>query len=427
MQRTTSERAIVLLVAMVQFVNILDFMMVMPMGPDFAAALGIPLSRLGLIGGSYTAAAMVSGLVGSLFLDRFGRRNALLVAVLGLSVATALGGFAQGFATLLVARVLAGAFGGPATAVSLSIVADTVPADRRGKAMGVVMGAFSMASVFGVPLGLELARRGGWRLPFFAVAGLGLVALAVGAALLPPLRGHLERQVLRAEGLAGSYREGAATAGAPGASPGTLALLRKPAVQLSYVMSATSMMGAFVLVPNISPYLQRNLGYPRAELGMLYLWGGLCSFVTLQFAGRLVDKVGGLKVATPATLLISWVIIEGFVREDPWMPALAVFVLWMTAMGFRNVGMQTASSKVPSPSERARFMSLQSAVQHGASSIGAVVSTALISEGRDHRLVGMPRVAAVTVTLFAALPLLLAALERRLRREADARAEQLAA
>src|SRR5699024_5894872 len=72
MQRSTSERAVVLLVAMVQFVNILDFMMVMPMGPDFAAALGIPLSRLGLIGGSYTFAAMVSGLAGSLFLDRFG-------------------------------------------------------------------------------------------------------------------------------------------------------------------------------------------------------------------------------------------------------------------------------------------------------------------------------------------------------------------
>ena len=94
MQRQTSERAVILLVAMVQFVNILDFMMVMPMGPDFAAALGIPLSRLGLIGGSYTLAAMVSGLVGSLFLDRFGRRNALLVAMLGLVVATVLGGLA---------------------------------------------------------------------------------------------------------------------------------------------------------------------------------------------------------------------------------------------------------------------------------------------------------------------------------------------
>ena len=414
MQRQTSERAVILLVAMVQFVNILDFMMVMPMGPDFAAALGIPLSRLGLIGGSYTLAAMVSGLVGSLFLDRFGRRNALLVAMLGLVVATVLGGLAQGFSTLLLARVIAGAFGGPATAVSMSIIADTVPAERRGKAMGVVMGAFSLASVFGVPLGLELARRGGWRLPFFAVASLGLVATAVGAALLPPLRGHLERKSIGVDGLAGTYRDapGAAVAERP---PGTLDLLRRPVVLLTYAMSVTAMLGGFVLIPNISPYLLHNLGYPREHLGLLYLCGGLSSFVGLQFAGRLVDRFGGLRIAAPATVIIVWVVIEGFGRAHPWMPVLAVFMLWMTAMSFRNVAMQTVSSKVPSPAERARFMSLQSAVQHGASALGAMVSTLMLTEGADHRMVGMPRVAAVTATLFAALPFLLGMVERRQR------------
>jgi predicted MFS family arabinose efflux permease len=397
MQRQTSERAVVLLVAMVQFINILDFMMVMPMGPDFAAALHIPLSRLGLIGGSYTLAAMISGLVGSLFLDRCGRRNALLVAMLGLVTATALGGFARGFSTLLVARVLAGAFGGPATAVSMSIIADTVPAERRGKAMGVVMGAFSMASVFGVPLGLELARRGGWRLPFFAVAALGLVVLAVGATLLPPLRAHLEQRA------------------APASSAATADLLRQPTVLLAYAMTATAMLGGFVLIPNISPYLLTNLGYPRDRLGLLYLFGGACSFVGLQFAGRLVDRFGGMRVAAPATVLIVWVVIEGFGRERPWLPVLAVFVLWMTSMSFRNVAMQTVTSRVPSPTERARFMSLQSAVQHGSSATGAMLSTALLSEGADHRMEGMPRVVAVTATLFAALPFLLAAVERRLR------------
>ncbi|MDO9019630.1 MAG: MFS transporter [Deltaproteobacteria bacterium] len=417
MQRQTSERAVILLVAMVQFVNILDFMMVMPMGPDFAAALGIPLSRLGLIGGSYTLAAMISGLVGSLFLDRFGRRNALLVAMLGLVVATVLGGLARGFSTLLLARVIAGAFGGPATAVSMSIIADTVPAERRGKAMGVVMGAFSLASVFGVPLGLELARRGGWRLPFFAVASLGLVATAVGAALLPPLRGHLERRASPTDGLAATYRDAPGAAAAQ-PSPGTLDLLRRPAVLLTYAMSVTAMLGGFVLIPNISPYLLHNLGYPREHLGLLYLCGGLSSFVGLQFAGRLVDRFGGLRIAAPATVIIVWVVIEGFGRARPWMPVIAVFVLWMTAMSFRNVAMQTVASKVPSPTERARFMSLQSAVQHGASALGAMVSTLMLTEGADHRMVGMPRVAAVTATLFAALPFLLGMVERRQRAQA---------
>ena len=149
------ERAVVLLVAAVQFVNILDFVMVMPMGPDFAAALGIPASKLGLIGGSYTAAAAISGLACSFFLDRFDRRPALGVAMLGLVAGTAMGGLATGMPSLLAARIVAGLFGGPATSLSFSIIADVVPAQRRGTAMGIVMGAFSIASVLGVPAGLE--------------------------------------------------------------------------------------------------------------------------------------------------------------------------------------------------------------------------------------------------------------------------------
>src|SRR5207244_5127541 len=121
------ERAVVLLVAAVQFVNILDFVMVMPMGPDFAAGLGIPASKLGLIGGSYTAAAAISGLAGSFFLDRFDRRPALGVAMLGLVAGTALGAAATGLPSLLAARVLAGLFGGPPPSPPLPLHARRLP------------------------------------------------------------------------------------------------------------------------------------------------------------------------------------------------------------------------------------------------------------------------------------------------------------
>src|SRR5947199_8796913 len=191
MARHPSERTVIFLVGAVQFVNILDFMMVLPLGPFFAGPLGIPASRIGVVGGSYTAAAALSGIACSFFLDRFDRRKALGLAVAGLVAATALGGFSTGFAWMISARVLAGLFGGPATSLSLSVVADVIPAERRGKALGAVMGAFSVAAVLGVPVGLELARWGGWRLPFFSVAGLGLVLLPIAIALLPPLRGHL--------------------------------------------------------------------------------------------------------------------------------------------------------------------------------------------------------------------------------------------
>ena len=61
--RVRLRAAVIFLVGAIQFVNILDFMMVMPLGPDFAKALGIPTAHLGIVGGSYTAAAAVAGLV----------------------------------------------------------------------------------------------------------------------------------------------------------------------------------------------------------------------------------------------------------------------------------------------------------------------------------------------------------------------------
>ena len=107
-RRIPSEGWMVFLVGAVQFVNIWDFVMVMPLGPDFARALDIPISRLGLLGGAYTAAAAVAGILGSTFLDRFDRRPALSIAMTGLVLGTLAGGLAWSFPTLLAARFLAG-------------------------------------------------------------------------------------------------------------------------------------------------------------------------------------------------------------------------------------------------------------------------------------------------------------------------------
>jgi PDZ domain-containing protein len=88
--------------------------------------------------------------------------------------------------TMVIARLIAGAFGGPATALTYSIIADTIPPTRRGRALGAVMSAFTIAALFGVPAGLELARLFGWQAPFVLVAGLiFVVAFAAGWVRLP--------------------------------------------------------------------------------------------------------------------------------------------------------------------------------------------------------------------------------------------------
>jgi predicted MFS family arabinose efflux permease len=391
-----SERKLVFLIGAVQFINTLDFMMVMPLGPDFAQALGIPSSDLGLVGGSYTAAAAVSGLLGAFFLDRFDRRSALGVALAGLVLGTAAGGLATGLGTLLAARVIAGAFGGPATSLALAIISDTIPPERRGRAMGAVMGAFSVASVLGVPAGLELARLGGWRAPFYTVAALGAILAAAAVALLPPQRAHL-----------------AADRGGPPIS--FRDVLSRPVVLLALSGTAVGVIANFALIPNLSAYFQFNRGYPRDELGLLYMIGGAISFGTMRLAGWLTDRYGAPLVTAMGSTAFITVLFVGFIHPIAALPVLAIFVGFMISQGFRFVPMQALSSRVPAPRERARFMSAQSAVQHLASSAGAMLGAQLLTEQAGGALVGIDDLAWFAVATSVVLPAILYAVDRRVR------------
>jgi len=390
-----SERAIIAVVGAVQFVNILDFMMVMPLGPDFAKSLGIPESHLGYIGGAYTASASLAGLAGAFFLDRFDRKVALNLAVLGLTIGTLLGGFATGLQTLMAARIVAGAFGGPATSLSLSIIADVVPPERRGKAMGAVMGAFSVASVLGVPLGLELARLGTWRTPFFAVAAIGLALNVMAFTKLPSMRSHLAREV---------------------AHPKLIELVRADTVY-SLLMTGTVMFGMFILIPNISAYVINNLHFPRERLGLLYFLGGIVSFVTMRVSGTLVDKLGSAVVGSAGTLAMIGVIWGGFGVAPPVLPVMATFILFMTTSSFRNVSYNTLVTKVPRAHERARFGSVQSAVQHMAGALGAFASSRILTETDTHELVGMQTVARVSIGVTLCLVPMLFLVEARVKKQ----------
>jgi len=253
-----SERLLIFLVGAIQFVNILDFMMVMPLGPDFARALNIPTSQIGLIGGAYSFAASISGFIAALFLDQFSRKRALLVFLLGLMGATLAGAFVWNTASMIFVRLLAGSFGGPTAALSLAIIADYIPAERRGVAIGKVMGGFALASVIGVPFGLELASLSSWRAPFISTGLIGLVIAIIGFYKLPYHPPFDKTKTFRTRFLH------------------LFSMLTWKLALQSYAILGLSMMAGFMIIPNIAAHLQINLGYPRDKLGLLYFCGGAC-------------------------------------------------------------------------------------------------------------------------------------------------------
>lgn len=390
-----SERRVVFLVGAVQFINILDFTMVMPLGPDFARALHIPTSELGKIVAGYGQAAAVSGFLGSFFLDRFDRRKALAVAMLGLVAGTLAGGLARDLHGLTLARIFAGAFGGPATSLAYAVIADVIPPERRGKAMGAVMGAFSVAQVLGVPAALMVSERFGWTVPFFAVAAAG-AGVALGAIfLLPPLTSHLS---------ASAQPRARATLGE---------LLSRGTVLYSYAMTALLMMTGFLVIPNVPSYLLHNLGYPRAHYQYLLAVGGVASFVTLRLVGRLVDGFGSFRVGTIAILASLPIMFAFFVRPPSPAPVMLLYVALMIALGSRNVAYNALTTKVPRPRERARFLSIQSTVYHASAGLAAWLSTSFLRQSPDGALVGVSRLAIASMAIALVLPLLLYTVEKR--------------
>ena len=105
-----SERYILLTLAAIQFTNILDFIIMMPLGPQLMRIFSISTQEFGFAVSAYTFSAGISGFLAAFFLDRFDRKKSLLSLYLGFTVGTFLCSVAPTYWFLLSARVITGFF-----------------------------------------------------------------------------------------------------------------------------------------------------------------------------------------------------------------------------------------------------------------------------------------------------------------------------
>jgi predicted MFS family arabinose efflux permease len=176
------------------------------------------------------------------------------------------------------------------------------------------------------------------------------------------------------------------------------------------------MLGVFAVVPNISTFLQNNLGYPREGLDILYFVGGLASVLATRPIGSLVDRFGATRVVVLGTLVFSASLVLGFVRPVTAEQVIFVFPLLMLSASLRGVPLQTLATRVPEPAERARFMSAQSAVQHLAAAAGAFAASLALTDGANGSLEGMPGVALAAIGLALFVPFVSLFVEKGVRR-----------
>jgi predicted MFS family arabinose efflux permease len=294
--------------------------------------------------------------------------------------------------------VFAGIFGGPTTSIGLAIIGDLVPHERRGAALGKVMIGFSAASIFGVPIGLEVARISGWSSPFIMVGLMALVIAVFARFVLPELNAHI---AARQQGFFDRLP--------------IKDLLQQKTVWNSYALLSCVMMSGFLIFPNIAGYVQLNLEFPRHEMGQLYFVGGIASLLVMTFCGRLVDLWGSVPWFVLGSIGFFGALWLGMYLQPPLINPYGLFVAFMVFGTFRNISMQTLSSKVPRREERAGYMSLQSAVQHAAMAAGGIISSRLLETAPDGKLVGIDHIAVLSAVLVVLAVLLILALARQVR------------
>lgn len=381
---------VLLVLAAVQFTNIVDFMLIMPLGQQLMRTLKIDDFRFGLIVSSYTLSACVAGLLAATVIDRFDRKRTFLTLYAGFLTGTLACGLAGSYPALLAARVVTGAFGGILGGMALAIVGDVFPEERRGSATGALMSAFALASVAGVPVGIALGNHFDWHAPFLALAGVGLLLLPAGAAALPHLPGHHA-----------AHRGGVAS---------TLVELRDtlthPDHLRAFGLVVTLMVGGFLVIPYISPYVVSNVGVTEQNLPLLYVVGGGLTLVTSPAIGRLADRFGKFPVyrlVAPFSAVMMLVITH-LPRASLWAAVAASALMMVGNAGRMVVAMAMVTSCVE-PRRRGSFMSLNSAVQHLAAGLGSLAGGSILGRAADGTLVGYGLVGwlafAVTLTSLA--------------------------
>jgi predicted MFS family arabinose efflux permease len=360
----TPRRELWLLITLagIQFTHILDFMIMMPLGPQFTVLFGITDAQFGLLVSAYTLAGGLSGLLASSYVDKYDRKRLLLVLYTLFALATLACGLAPSYTSLMFARIAAGVFGGVLSSLSQTIVGDVIPYERRGRAMGIVMTSFSVSTVAGVPIGLFLAAHLGWHAPFLGIAGLCLLLVVFAGLTLPALNAHL----------------------ALGASTSAWERIRTTLVdsnhRRAFLMSGLLMFAGFTVIPYITIYAQTNVGLRTDQIPYIYLLGGVATLLTARWFGRLADRVGKFKtfrvmaLAVVVPLVAITLVPGGYVWQ-----MLCVSTLMFMGMSGRMIPGMAILTSAGNPALRGTFMSLNSAVQSAAMGLAALVGGQVIS------------------------------------------------
>lgn len=337
-------RLVLPLLSFCTFSVIFNNLILGPVLRDIANDLDVSVGAAGLLLTAYAAAAALVAFFAAPLLDRFGRRRVILFSITTLAIGTFASAAAPNFWLLLACRALAGIGVAGLQPAVMAAVGDYFPYSERGRAMGWVVAANTVAGIVGVPVGAVLADVFSWRITFVM---LGTITAAVGvvfATRFPRIEPAAAVQ------LRSDYRAD------------YLSVLRNRFAVVLIVSNAMVSFAVFSWFTYMGPFLIDEFGLSTGELGPVLAAGSFGVLVGSFGGGRIADKIGKRPVIIAAgfgqalfTALVANVILGVGM-------AILLYFLWAVPGGARISGSMALTTEML-PEKRGTLMAINASGQ----------------------------------------------------------------
>lgn len=340
---TPSEIGVALILAACFGTVMLDRMEQLFLGPDLERGLHLSPSQIGLLAGAVSVCWALSTFVFGMVSDRVGRKRVLVPAMVVFSLLSWVSGLARNFEEMLLIRALLGLAEGPCWSVIMATMEDLSTPERRGRNVGIVVCAGSLAgSTIGPVFATQIAAHFGWQTAFFAAGIPGLILAIVVARQVPePSRKpHAARASLAA----------------------VRAVLASRDLWLCFLAALMLTVWIFAFNTFAPLFMSQTKGFSGTQIGWILGASGLGGFLYCLTWPALSDRIGRrpalLTAAAIATVLPLGFLLPGLdtrllapvamlTSAGPAIAALAMVLVPMelapsghtaTAVGFVSIG-----------------------------------------------------------------------------------------
>ncbi|MDX1493954.1 MAG: MFS transporter [Longimicrobiales bacterium] len=339
-------------------------MILSPILPMIGDQLDIADAVLGTLVSVYSLMVGVFAILAGPVSDKIGRRRILILGCGTMTVALSLHGLVTGYVSFLLVRIFAGCAGGILSGAAVSYIGDYFPYERRGWATGWVMSGAAVGQIIGIPLGIVLASRFGFRSPFYLFA----VTMAMTVLLLffrvpqPDVRLNAKRLSVRQ------------------AASDYLTMLRRPEVAWAAAAFFMMFLGVSIFVIYLPTWLERDVGVTGDQIALMFLIGGVANVLTGPQAGRLSDKIGRKGIILLACVGLSAMMVATVRVVTGPVSAYVFFFFTMVLVAMRISPFSALLTALVSDERRGSLMSLTVALGQLGFALGGAVAGPLYAE-----------------------------------------------